>query len=180
MQASNIAHRNIKSKNEPLLDQHFLAFFLNPERFARTPRTEGDSLRFSWSQSTASHAGGGTWGMHWRSPFWATGILMRIWDWFKCIWFRVKRGNLWPILIILRTGKSPSFWVLPRSWSWHRLTLCSGPLPLTGLVQYTFGSGHLPMTTNFPFLYLFWILLWPSGCHIIEPFSLWNIQQLLI
>ena len=33
---------------------------LNPERFASTPRTKGDSLRLCWSQSTASHTSGGT------------------------------------------------------------------------------------------------------------------------
>ena len=43
MPVPNITHRNIKSKNEPLLDQHYLGLFEIQERFASIPRTKGDS-----------------------------------------------------------------------------------------------------------------------------------------
>ena len=58
----------------------------------------------------------------------------------------------------------PSFWIFPRSWSWYQMTVCTGPLPLTGLMWYTFSSGCFPTTTNFSLLYWSWIfLLWLSG-----------------
>ena len=79
---------------------------LNPERFASTPRKKGNSLRLCLTQSTASHAIGGTYGMHWRSPFQANGIRLWIWGWFCIYWFRIKGGNLYPIMTVLRTGKS--------------------------------------------------------------------------
>ena len=77
--------------------------------------------------------------------------------------FGLKEGTCDPSWLSWGLVGPPSFWVLPRSWSWHQLTTHTEPLPLTGIMQYTFGSGHLPTTTNSSFFYLSWILLWPSG-----------------
>ena len=76
--------------------------------------------------------------------------------------FGLKEGTCGSSWLSWGLVSPPLFWILPRSWSWHWLTVCTGPLPLTGLMWYTFGSGCLPTTTNSSLVYLSWILLWPS------------------
>ena len=44
--------------------------------------------------------------MHWRSPFWVSGIWMCNWGQFYTYQFGIEGGNLYPIMIILRTDKS--------------------------------------------------------------------------
>ena len=83
--------------------------------------------------------------------------------------FGIKEGTCTPSWIFWGLVSPPSFWVLPRSWSWCQLTICSGPLPLTGLMHYTVGSGGLPTTTNFSlYIYLGFNCNSP-GDHLIKP-----------
>ena len=49
-----------------------------------------------------------------------------------------------------------------RSNNYHQLTIRIGPLPLSGLMIYTFGSQCFNSMTNSLLLWLSWILLWPS------------------
>ena len=79
---------------------------LNPERIASTPRTKGDSLRLCWSQSHC-----------FPCQWWYLGNALEVsllseqhidvkLGVFTIHWFRIEGGNLHPIMIILRTGKS--------------------------------------------------------------------------
>ena len=57
----DVAHKTLKGNKKLTIPGPALSgMVLNPERIASTPRTKGDSLRLCWSQSTASHASGGT------------------------------------------------------------------------------------------------------------------------
>ena len=145
MPVSHVAHRNIKKIK---MNHSWIRTFWHcskSRRFASAPRTKDDTLCLCWSQSTVSHTGSIIYGEHWRSPFWVSSILMCIQGWFSQIWFWIKRGNLWSIIIILRTGKSSIILGFPK-------------------ILELLSINHLHRdTTNSLLLYLSWIILWPSG-----------------
>ena len=94
---------------------------------------------------------------------------MCIWGWFAQIQFRVKRGNLWPIMISLRTGKSFIILGFPKILELSVMNHPHRAIAIGWLNVAHIWLGCLSSTTDPSLLYLSWILLWPLGGHIIKP-----------
>ena len=73
---------------------------------------------------------------------------MQIWGDLVNFVLGLKEGTCDPSWLYWGLVSPPSFWVFQDPGVGMWLTVHTGPLPLTGLMWHTFGSGCLPTTTN--------------------------------